>query len=133
MVKTDASKVGVAGMLLQKQLGEWKIISCCSRRLSQSESNYGITDLEGLAVIYAVTKFRHYILGKTFQILVDHCALCVLNKRMPTSARLRRWAIVLSEFDFEIVYTKGKLHQDIDCLSRAPVNNENDAYHGIWR
>jgi transposase InsO family protein len=60
--------------------------------------------------------------------LVDHCALCVLNKRTPLSSRLKRWAIVLSEFDFQIVYTKGALHKDIDCLSRAPVDNCIDEF-----
>ena len=128
LLKTDASKSGVAGMLLQKQDGEWRIITCCSRRLSTSEGNYGITDLEGLAVVYTLSKLRPYLLGKKFRILVDHCALCVLNKRSPNSARLRRWAIVLSEYDFEIVYTKGKLHCDIDCLSRAPVDDPTDAF-----
>lgn len=103
MVKTDASGVGVAGMLLQKQDSDWKVVTCCSRSLSTSESNYGITDLEGLAVMYTITKLRHYLLGKHFKIMVDHCALCVLNKRNPNSARLRRWAIVLSEYDFDIV------------------------------
>lgn len=128
LIKTDASRSGVAGMLLQKHEDDWKLITCCSRRLSTSEANYGITDLEGLAVVYTVTKLRPYLLGKSFKILVDHCALCVLNKRVPASARLRRWAIVLSEYDFEIIYTKGNLHCDIDCLSRAPVDDHVDPY-----
>jgi len=128
MLKTDASRQGVAGILLQRQNDDWKMVSCCSRRLSPSESNYGITDLEGLAIMYSVSKFRHYLLGKRFQILVDHCALCVLSKKAPNSARLKRWAIALSEFDMEIVYTKGNQHQDVDCLSRAPVDNETDEY-----
>ena len=96
--------------------------------MSKSEENYGITDLEGLAVIYTVTKLRPYLLGKRFDLLTDHCALCVLNKKIPQSARLRRWAIVLSEFYFNIVYTKGDLHKDIDSLSRAPVDNAIDSY-----
>lgn len=128
VVKTDASKAGIAGMLLQRNDGELKLVSCCSRRLCASELNYGISDLEGLAVVYTITRFRHYLLGKHFQILVDHCPLCVLKDKMPTSARLRRWAIVLSEYDFEIIYTKGDLHKDIDCLSRAPVDDATDPY-----
>lgn len=51
VVKTDACKAGVAGLLLQKQLGEWRLICCTSRRLNGSEANYGVTDLEGLAVV----------------------------------------------------------------------------------
>ena len=61
---------------------------------SVCEANYGVTDLEGLALIYNVQKLRNYLLGKPFDVIVDHCALCVLNKRMPTSARLRRWTIM---------------------------------------
>ena len=97
LVKTDASKKGVAGLLLQKHEDQWRIVSCCSRRLSHSEENYGITDLEGLAVMYTVTKFRHYLLGKPFEIMVDHCALCALNPPgKPRSPRLERWALILS-------------------------------------
>ena len=128
MLKTDASKDGVAGMLLQKKDGDWKLVACASRRLSCAEENYSITDLEGLAVVYSVSKFRHYLLGTKFTILVDHCALYALNTKMPNSARLRRWAIALSEFEFRIEYTKGDLHKDIDCLSRAPINDPVDNY-----
>jgi len=67
-------------------------------------------------------------LGKFFEILTDHCALCVLNERMPNSARLRRWAIIMSEFNYKIIFTKGNMHQDIDCLSRAPVDTAPDEY-----
>jgi len=128
MLKTDASRKGIAGLLLQKQKGEWKIVQCCSRRLSSSELNYGITDLEGLAVIHALHKFRPYLLGKHFEIKVDHCALCALNEKMPTSPRLKRWVILLSEYDFRIIYSKGGLHKDIDWLSRAPVDDSPDLY-----
>lgn len=48
-LKTDASRAGVAGILLQLHDDEWRIIACCSRRLSPAEKNYGVTDLEGLA------------------------------------------------------------------------------------
>lgn len=60
--------------------------------------------------------------------MVDHCALCVLNKKKPNSPKLARWVLAFSEFDFEIVYTKGSLHEDVDCLSRAPVDNPIDDY-----
>jgi len=127
-LKTDACKIGVAGILLQRQRNDWRIITCCSRRLSAAEENYGITDLEGLAIVYSVTKLRNYLLGKKFTILTDHCALCALKTKMPNSPRLRRWALLLSEFDFTIKYVKGALHNDVDCLSRAPVDENTDIY-----
>lgn len=128
MLKTDASYKGIAGMLLQQHKGEYRLIACCSRRLNNCESNYGPTDLEGLAVIYAVTKFRPYLLGRHFSLVVDHCSLCVLKSKMPTSPRLRRWALILSEYDFQVIYTKGTKHADVDCLSRAPVSDELDNF-----
>lgn len=129
-VKTDASRSGVAGILLQKELptSDWRIVACCSRRLSSSETNYSITDLEGLAIVYTLDRFRHYLIGIRFTILTDHCALCILNQKEPRSQRLHRWAITLAEFDFVVVYTKGNLHVDVDCLSRAPVALEDDKY-----
>ena len=128
LLKTDASRVGVAAILLQQQKGEWRIITCCSRRLCKAEENYGISDLEGLAIVFAVGKLRNYLLGKRFTILTDHCALCALKLKTPTSARLHRWAIILSEFDFEIKYIKGGLHMDVDCLSRAPMEEYVDPW-----
>lgn len=128
MLKTDASSKGIAGMLFQQHNGEWRLIACCSRRINASESKYGPTDLEGLAVVYAIQKFRPYLLGNPFQLVVDHCALCVLKIKLPTSPRIHRWAIILSEFNFEVVYTKGARHLDVDCLSRAPVDDETDNY-----
>lgn len=127
-LKTDASIIGIAAILLQRQGEDWKIITCCSRNTSKAEKNYSITDLEGLAIVYAVTKLRNYILGKHFTIVTDHCALCVLKAKMPNSPRLRRWAVLLSEFNFSITYIKGKLHNDVDCLSRAPVDQSEDIY-----
>lgn len=125
-VKTDSSRKGVAGILQQDHGNGWKIITCCSRRLSASEMNYGITDLEGLAIVYTLGRLRPYLLGKKFDLLTDHCALCVLKTRISNSPRIRRWSIILSEFDFNIVYVKGGLHEDADCLSRIPMDGEED-------
>lgn len=129
MLKTDASKSGVAGMLYQSQGGEWRLIACCSRRVSKAEENYGISDLEGLAIVYSLNKLRPYVLGKKVKLLTDHCALCILKRGKPNSARLNRWAILLSEYDLEIVYTSGALHQDVDCLSRAPVDDADEYFN----
>lgn len=129
LVKTGASRSGIAGILLQQQEGDWSkipAVSCFSRKLKPAEENYTITELEGLAVVESVKTFRNFLSGRTFEIMVDHCALCVLNKKKPSSPKLVRWALVLSEFNFEIVYTKGSLHEDVDCLSRAPVDNPID-------
>lgn len=121
-LKTDASRSGIGAILMQKQKEEWQLIACVSRCLDKHEANYPVTELEGLAVVYAVSKLRHYLLGISFEILVDHCALCSLNEKAQNTPRLQRWAILLSEYNFKIVYRSGELHKDVDCLSRAPTN-----------
>lgn len=68
-LKTDASKIGLAGILMQRQGEEWRLISCCSRNTSNCEKNYGISDLEGLAIVYSIDKFRNYLLGRHFSII----------------------------------------------------------------
>ena len=106
-------------MLLQSHNGDWKLICCTSRSLSLAEKQYGITELEGVAIVFAVQKFRPYLLGRHFLILTDHCALCALKSKMLQQPRLRRWALVLSEYDFEIKYRNGSDHCDVDCLNHA--------------
>lgn len=96
------------------------LIACCSRRITDVETNYAATDKEGLAVVFAMTRLRNYLLGRHFTLLT-HCALCTWRTKLPNSPRLCRWALLLSEYDFSIVYINGRLHQDVDCLSRAPV------------
>lgn len=123
LLKTDASRVGVAGILYQRQNNDWRMVACCSRRLTPAEANYAITDLEGLAIIHSLDKFRHFLLGRPFEIMTDHCALCKLNKGTPQSPRLKRWTLLLSEFDYRITYNNGSLHKDVDCLSRAPLED----------
>lgn len=92
------------------------------------KKNYSPIELEALAIIHSLSKLRHILLGRRFKVLTDHCALCVLNRRSPQNARVARWAIALSEYDFEIVHVKGKCHEDVDCLSRAPVDTPHDDY-----
>jgi hypothetical protein len=125
-LKTDACKLGIAAILLQQVDEDWRIVCCCSRTLTPAELNYGVTELEALAVVYAVDKLRHFLLGKRFRIITDHCALCSIFKNPSSSARLNRWRLVLQEFQFDVVYTRGSMHSDVDCLSRAPIADEVD-------
>lgn len=67
VLKTDACKVGVGALLQQRDSdGNWKLVTCCSRKVTEREKNRGITHLEGLAIVYAVTKLRPYLLGHHF-------------------------------------------------------------------
>ena len=93
---TDASKTGLGITLWQKQSdGEIKPIAFGSRYLNESEQNYSIGELELLAVVWGLEKFRFYLYGKKVLLYTDHQALEPLIKRnrcnRQYSARLTRW------------------------------------------
>lgn len=126
-IKTDACSTGIGGILQQKSSnGDWMIVACCSRHLNTHERNWHITRQEGLAMVWTIQRFRAYLLGKHFTVLVDHCPLCVLNNRKPNTPQLARWGVLLSEYNMTIEYVKGGKHEDVDCLSRAPVESSSD-------
>lgn len=124
---TDASGYGIGAIILQTDESGSRPIAYASRRLSDLELKWNTSEKECLAVLYGVTTFRQYLWGKKFRVVVDHHALCWLQKNKDASGRLARWAIRLQDFDYEIVHKSGKKHLDADSLSRNPVScSQND-------
>jgi hypothetical protein len=119
IVHTDSSTVAIAGIL--SQVGDDGHDHACayeSRLLKGAELRYGITELECLAVVFAVKKFRVYLHGRPFEIQTDHKALSWLMTIKDPQARLARWAIILQAYDFKITHKPGKEHSNVDALSR---------------
>ena len=82
-VHVDAS--GIALGIVFTQLGEGGIdhpITYSSRKLSTAEKNYTTTEREGLAMVYALQKFRHYLLGAPFKMFTDHSSLKYLVNKL---------------------------------------------------
>ena len=77
-------------------------------------------------MVFAVQKFRHYLLGNYFIFYVDHQALLYLINKVIIQGRLARWMLLLQEYDFKIIHKPGKNHFGADFLSRAtPAGDEN--------
>jgi hypothetical protein len=75
-VHVDASTIALGAILAQPRAGELDhSIAFARRKLSESEQNYNITEREGLAMVYALQKYRHYLLGKHFNMFTDDLAL----------------------------------------------------------
>jgi hypothetical protein len=72
--------------------------------LSKSEKNYCVTKKEMLSLVFFVKKFRHYLLGKKFQIRTDHKALSWLWNFKEPEGQIARWQAYLSEYEMEIVH-----------------------------
>ena len=81
-------------------------------------SNYTTTEKELLAIVFALDKFRAYLLGARITIFSDHSALKFLLKKPDAKPRLIRWMLLLQEFDIEIRDRCGSENQVADHLSR---------------
>ncbi|UYV73868.1 K02A2.6-like [Cordylochernes scorpioides] len=125
-IHTDASIVGLGAVLMQPDNdGFLHPIHYLSRTSSKHESKYGISELECLAIVWALQKLRPYIFGREFKVVTDHSTLTWLaNVRDPCS-RLTRWGLKLMEHDFEIVHRAGRKNVAPDALSRNPFH-KND-------
>ena len=83
-------------------------IAYASRTLLKHERSYGITELEGLGVVWTVKHFRAYLYGHPCIVYTDHEALkSLLNTQQP-SEKLARWGMALQEMDLTIQHRSGK-------------------------
>jgi len=118
---TDASDLALGAILAQQQDGKEVVIAYASRVLNTPEKNYSITEKECLGVVWGVEKFKHYLYGNKFTVITDHSALVWLLKLKEPKGRLCRWILKLQLYDFNIEHKKGKLHTNVDSLSRLPT------------
>jgi len=119
ILKTDASVIGRGAILCQlDEDGNEYVIWYISKLNNKHEQNYSISELECLAIIWAVCYFRPYLYGRKFTIITDHLALKWLLTIKNPNAKLTRWSLLIQTFDFEILHRAGKKMSDVDCLSR---------------
>ena len=122
----DASAYGIGAVISHKYPnGEERPIVYASRTLSSSERNYAQLEREALslAIVYGIKKFHQFLYGRTFKLYTDHKPLTVIfnpRKGIPplSAARLQRWSVILSAYDYTIVFKPTQLHGNVDGLSR---------------
>src|SRR2546423_7844841 len=116
---TDAFRTGIGAVL--SQMDEEKrerVIAYASRSLNKAETNYGITDQECLAIVWAVKHFEQYLGLLPFKVVTDHSALKFLQTADMLSEKRARWIMYLQQFKFEIVHKLKKENKNADALSR---------------
>ena len=92
-LQADASALGLGAVL--EQGGH--VIAYASRILTKAEANYSVIQRECLAVVYGIRQFRHYLLGRRFQLWTDHKPLQWLSEQRMEGI-LCRWALALQEY-----------------------------------
>ena len=132
-VMCDASDLAIGAVLGQREDGKPHVVYYASKTLNEAQRNYTTTEKELLAVVYALDKFRAYLVGADIVIFTDHSALKYLLTKQNTKARLIRWVLLLQEFNLQIKDKKGVENVVADHLSRltlahdthsAPINDE---------
>jgi len=122
MVETDACGQGIGAVLMQ----EGHPLAYISRQLKGKQLHLSIYEKELLAVIFAVRKWRHYLLPSHFIIKTDQRSLkYLLEQRLNTPVQ-QQWLPKLLEFDYEIQYRQGKENLVADALSRV---EESEVLH----
>jgi hypothetical protein len=115
---TDGSAQGLGAVLSQRSdIGQERVIAYASKSLVGAQQQYGATELECLAVIWAVEHFYSYLGFQHFILITDHSALKWLYSSIP-KGRLARWILRLQPYDFEVQHKPGKDNTNADALSR---------------
>ena len=116
LLDTDASDVGVSGVLSQIQDGKERVIAYASKKLNVQRQRYSVTFMN---------HFRHYLLGQNFLLRTDHGSLRWIFDFKDPRGQVARWLEVLAQYDFDIEHRPGVKHQNADSLSRKDFEQTN--------
>ena len=125
-IMCDASNYAIGAVLGQRREGKPFVVYYASRTLNSAQMNYSTTEKELLAVVFALDKFRSYLIGSPITVFTDHSALKYLLSKKDAKARLIRWILLLQEFDLTIKDKKGVENVVADHLSRLEFSDSAD-------
>jgi hypothetical protein len=111
---TYACKEGLGGVLTQNGF----VICYESRNMKEHERHYATHDFELENIVHALRKWIHYLMGKMFELIIDHNGLKYLFNQPTLNARQSIWLEFLSEYDFDIKHIKGKENKVVDALNK---------------
>ena len=118
ILATDASYFGFGAILSQLDSDQKEHpIAYASKSLRKEEINYRAIELEYAVVVWAIEHFHKYLEATKFLLVTDNYALKWLRTTEPKE-RIARWILKLQTYDFEIIHKPGRIHSNVDALSR---------------
>jgi hypothetical protein len=120
----DTSDYAIRAVLGQSKDKKHYVISYASKTLTGPQLNYATTEKELLVVVFAIEKFRSYLVGMKVIVYIDHAALKYLLMKNDAKPHLIRWILLLQEFDLEIRDKNGVENSVADHLSRVQFKAE---------
>ena len=118
MIETDASGLGLGAVLMQHD----RTIAFYSQKLSPLGLVKSVYEQELMAIVFAIKKWRPYILGKHFVVRTDQRSLWFLLEQREVEAEYQKWLSKLMPYNFSIQYKPGSSNSAADALSRIPDN-----------
>ena len=117
---TDASQHAMGAVLAQIQNGSERVICYASKSFGKAQSRCSTTKRELLGIVNFTRHFKHYLLGRNFQIVNDHRVLQWLHNFKDPDGLTARLLEKLADFEYEIVHRSGKSIGHADSMSRVP-------------
>lgn len=119
VVETDASDIAISATLNQNG----RPVAFFSRTLTPSERHHSSVEKEACAIVEAIRKWRHYLLGSHFKLITDQRSVAFmydsLERTKIKNDKIQRWRIELSSYSYDVVYRPGVENKAADTLSRA--------------
>ena len=102
-------------------MGQERPVAMISRSLTATEASYSPIEGEALALVWAVDRLKHLIVGSKTVVKTDHKPLIYIFRGAGQRAKLMRWALLLQKYDLEVEYVAGKANVLADFASRTPL------------
>lgn len=119
-IETDASKLALGARLYQKnpETQALETVAYSSRSLKPREQQYTVTEMEGLAVVWALHKWHIWLAERPITVKTDHKALTFIQTCALTNNRLARWILAIQHYNIDWQHVEGKDNKYADYLSR---------------